>query len=92
MSFLVTGLSSVCGHSWTPKSTETGAATTVCLTALSTRMRPEPCSKGVYLAPLADATRAAFSSRYVHFGCCCLRRAAAPATCGVAIDVPEMVR
>ena len=87
----VTGVSSVCGHCWMPKLTDDGSAITVCLMALSTWMRPEPCWNGVYLPPLAEPVSAPLSSAYVQSGCCCLRIAAAPATCGVAIDVPEMV-
>ncbi len=47
VSCLVTGLSSVCGHCCVPKLTETGSAITDCLMALSTWIRPEPCSNGV---------------------------------------------
>ncbi len=91
VSSLVTGLSSVCGHCWTPKLTDAGSAITDCLMAWSTWMRPEPCWNGVYLPPLVEPVRAPFSSAYFHSGCCCFRIAAAPATCGVAIDVPEIV-
>ncbi len=91
MSFLVTGLSSACGHCCTPKLSDTGSATTVCAIALSTWTRPEPCSNGVYFPPLVEAVSAAFSSAYFQSGCCCLSSAAAPATCGVAMEVPEMV-
>ncbi len=62
VSFLVTGLSSVCGHCCTPKLTDTGSATIDCLMALSTWMRPEPCWNGVYLPPLVEPVRAPFSS------------------------------
>lgn len=92
VSCLVTGLSSVCGHCWVPKLSDPGSAITDCLMALSTWMRPEPCWNGVYLPPLAEPVSAPFSSAYVQSGCCCLRIAAAPATCGVAMEVPSMVR
>lgn len=62
VSCLVTGVSSVCGHCCTPKLTDTGSAITVCLTAWSTWIRPEPCWNGVYLPPLVEPVSAPFSS------------------------------
>ncbi len=88
---LATGVSSVCGHCCTPKLTETGSATIVWAIARSTWIRPEPCWNGLYAPGLVDAVSAPFSSEYFQSGCCCLSSAAAPATCGVAIDVPEIV-
>jgi hypothetical protein len=43
------------------------------------------------MAESADDTRAALSCAPVQPGWACLRTAAAPATCGVAIDVPDML-
>ncbi len=52
-------------------------------------MRPAPWSNaltpGVGLAVVASTD---LSCAGVHSGCCCLSNAAAPATCGVAMDVP----
>lgn len=62
VSFLVTGLSSVCGHCCVPKLTDTGSAITVCLIALSTWIRPEPCWNGVYLPPFVEPVSAPLSS------------------------------
>lgn len=81
----------MCGHCCTPKLTETGSATTVWAMARSTAIRPEPCWNGLYAPGFVDAVSAPFSSLYDQSGCCCLSNAAAPATCGVAIDVPEIV-
>ncbi|MGY3680215.1 hypothetical protein ACVWXU_003838 [Streptomyces sp. TE33382] len=92
VTFFVAGVSSVCGHCCTPKLTETGSATMLWPSALSTAIRPEPCWNGLYAPGLVEAVSAPFSSLYFQSGCCCLRSAAAPATCGVAIDVPEMLR
>ena len=90
MSGLVTGWSSSCGHCATPRLTLVGSDTTVAPSALATSTRPAPCSNAV--SPpvgLADAVSAAFSCAPVQSGCCWAISAAAPATCGVAIEVPD---
>ncbi len=84
----VTGVSSVWGQLCVPRFTETGSATTVWSIALSTVSRPAPCWKTEWEPSLAEPVRAAFSWAPVQVGFFCLRIAAAPATCGVAIDVP----
>ena len=49
---------------------------------------PDPPSYEVSPTSFAVLTSAARSWSAVYSGCCCLRSAAAPATCGVAIEVP----
>jgi hypothetical protein len=82
--------SPVCGHWWAPKLMLVGEDVTFCLISLATSMRPEPCSNGVSFAVgvVLPVSRALSSAPFSE-GCCWCRRAAAPATCGVAIEVPS---
>ncbi len=86
----MTGTSSSCGHSWSPSPTLTGSLVTVWVMALVRSTRPAPCSYAVSAGfGLAEATSAALTRAPVQSGCCCLISAAEPATCGVAIEVPD---
>jgi hypothetical protein len=87
---LLLGLSSRCGHLARPKLTPAGSGSTVCRIALARSTRPAPCWNTPSLAfGNAEAISAARSCGARQVGCCCARIAAAPATCGAAIDVPE---
>ncbi len=73
-----------------PRLTAVGSDTTRAAIAFATSTRPEPCSNAVSfgLAVVApDST--ALSRAPVQSGFRWARSAAAPATCGVAIDVPD---
>ncbi len=87
----VTGASSEWGHACVPRLTETGSETTVWSIARPTARRPAPCWNTVGEPPSADPVRTALSCAPVQPGFFCLRIAAAPATCGVAIEVPSLV-
>ena len=58
--------------------------------AWSMSTTPLPASYEVSPTSVALLMRSARIWSPVYSGCCCLRIAAAPATCGVAIDVPLM--
>ncbi|ROP37471.1 hypothetical protein EDD40_2784 [Saccharothrix texasensis] len=59
--------------------------------ALARSTRPAPWSNAVSAGLFfADATSAALICAPVQSGCCWASTAAAPATCGVAMDVPDM--
>ncbi len=67
-----------------------GELVTVCVSTRAESTRPAPWSNGVSPAVgVAAAVRVAFSCSPLSSGCCCASSAAAPATCGVAIDVPD---
>ena len=79
----------VCGQAKVPPCT--GVVVTGCSTAAMTSRRPAPWARtSPGTSDFADETRAALSCCPVQVGCACLTMAAAPATCGVAIDVPDM--
>ena len=87
----VTGASSPCGHSCRPKLTLGGSVdhglgdgAGHVDPAGALRVRPRCPAFG-----LAEPISAALSSAGVQVGCCWARIAAAPATCGAAIDVPD---
>ncbi len=66
-----------------------GLADTVRVTAAATSTRPVPCSNTPMSGPGAvEPTSASLIRSPVQSGCCWARIAAAPATCGVAIEVP----
>ncbi|MGI3228217.1 hypothetical protein ACRJ4B_34860 [Streptomyces sp. GTA36] len=73
-----------------PKSTEPDSATTRLVAARARSTRPAPCwwtfSSGL---GSAEPVSSALSRAPLQSGCCWSTRAAAPATCGAAIDVPE---
>ena len=99
--FSVTGrvplLVYVTGRSTTEPSGATGPRLTVAVAVTSgpmtraTSTRPVPCADQVTPTSLALFTRASLSRPAVQSGCRCARIAAAPATCGVAIEVPDSV-
>lgn len=69
-----------------------GVAKTFCPTARTASTRPSPCSNTELSAfVFAVVARASLICRPVQSGCACATSAAAPATCGVAIDVPFAV-
>ena len=88
MSVFVAGARFVCGH-WKKPRFSVGSATTVWPMARSASTRPVPASyapapaTGTVLPTIAALSRSPSQS-----GCSCLRIAARPATCGVAIEVP----
>src|SRR5206468_9232624 len=55
----------------------------------ATSTRPVPCAHQITPSSLALFTRASLSRPAVQSGCRCARIAAAPATCGVAMEVPD---
>jgi hypothetical protein len=87
----VIGLSSSCGHWTRPMFRDAGDEVTEALVAAATSTRPAPCSKTVWSGfARAVAMSPAFRRSAVQSGCSPARIAAAPATCGVAIDVPDI--
>ena len=85
--------SSSYGHSARVKLTLGGCAMTSCVIAWARSRRPAPCAYGLRVGFGADEPiSAAFTCAGDQSGCCCRRIAAAPATCGAAIDVPDKVR
>ena len=88
----VIGVSSLCGHCWSPKLTLAGDVVTVWWMARPMSTRPAPWANTPMAGfGLAAAMSAAFSWAGVQSGCSPARIAAVPATCGVAIEVPEIV-
>ncbi|MGI3225637.1 hypothetical protein ACRJ4B_18890 [Streptomyces sp. GTA36] len=88
---LVTGRSSVWGNSCVPKPSEAGLLVSCWVIAPATSTRPVPCVYAeVAAVGFAEAVSAALIRGPVQSGCRWARIAAAPATCGVAIDVPLM--
>ncbi|CAM5256546.1 hypothetical protein SFIMM107S_01148 [Streptomyces griseus] len=81
-----------CGQLKVPPWTA-GAPSTGVRIARSTSRRPPPVSRtSPGTALCAEETRAALICWAVHSGWRCFTTAAAPATCGAAIDVPDMER
>jgi hypothetical protein len=84
---LVTGCG-LGGHRNAPKLTLPPSVVTRWVTARATSIRPAPWSKtsavGVAVLMSTGLSRVAVQS-----GCCCARIAAAPATCGAAMEVPD---
>ena len=81
--------SRVTGSVSSPKSTVLDAYTP-CATARSTATRPPPCSYTDRAgSPTAVLTSASLSCCPVQSGWRCARIAAAPATCGAAMEVPD---
>src|SRR6476620_6476373 len=79
----------VCGHAKVPPCT--GIVVTGAFAAANTSRRPAPCARtSPGTSDFADETSAALSCWPVQDGCACLTMAAAPATWGVAIDVPDI--
>src|SRR5690606_21532419 len=69
-------------------------AVTVVPTACAVSTRPTPPSVRRWPATFSGSavdTIAAATCGAVHDGCDCTARAATPATCGAAIEVPEMI-
>ena len=88
---MVTASSLVCGQSNVPPCSA-GALVTACSMAALTSSRPPPVSRtspGMSVCRGRDEGRLDLLARSSS-GWRCLTMAAAPATCGVAIDVPDM--
>jgi hypothetical protein len=62
---------------------------TCAFTARSTFKNPAPCSHGRPLGAFVVLISAVFNASAFQAGDRCARIAAAPATCGAAIDVPD---
>ena len=78
-------------ESWGTRPSESTAVSTetVAATASATSARPAPwVVTGMSASASLVDTRRALSSSGSHCGCWAARIAAAPATCGVAIEVP----
>src|SRR6185369_13637151 len=87
---LLTGSGEGWGHAWKPKYVEPVAVTVAAMLA-ATSTRPAPTWYAVYGNGFDVLISASLSWGAVQVGCSCTRIAAAPATCGVAIDVPLIV-
>src|SRR5690606_16161715 len=77
-----------CGHAKVPNETD-GVAVTSCASAPGIVIRPAPSDQTPAPVGSADAMSAALSAGPSSSGRACLSTAAAPATCGVAMEVPS---
>src|SRR5690606_21200931 len=77
-----------CGYSKLPNDSEPGRGTTGSSSAVGRKIRPAPSSNTLPKVCCAEPMRTDLSSGPLSSGRACLSTAAAPATCGAAIDVP----
>jgi hypothetical protein len=78
-------------RSASPNESVAGVAVSTALAAAATSSRPEPCAVGsVPLSGFAVPTSVDFTAPGDCPGCSWRSRAAAPATCGAAIEVPDI--